>query len=218
MRRALEGRRRVHGNNHPRTASSLDNLGLMLEDQGRLNEAETCYREGIEIFTQATSPTHPDTLVAKLMLARVLEKQKRLADAEPLYREVVAGRREALGELHADTLIAINQLAAMLAAKGDSQEAEQLWITSHKLIVQHLPQGRGIMQLPIRYSKHLQSSSRLPEARAVLEESYRAISNARGESSSDARQLAQAMAELLKAGANDEEAQEWQRRAVAKRQ
>ena len=47
-REALEGSRRVLGDDHPLTLTSINNMGGLLHSQGKLSEAEPYYRESLE--------------------------------------------------------------------------------------------------------------------------------------------------------------------------
>jgi hypothetical protein len=46
-RDALEGRRRVLGNDHPNTLTSMNNLAVLLKAQGKLSEVEPLYRDAL---------------------------------------------------------------------------------------------------------------------------------------------------------------------------
>jgi len=49
-RRAVDMHRRLHGNEHPETAHGLADLGRVLRDRKKYREAETAFREALEIF------------------------------------------------------------------------------------------------------------------------------------------------------------------------
>jgi len=61
LREALEGRRRVVGNEHPATLVSMNNLAGLLQEQGRLDDAELLYREAWKTSRLALGGTHPDS-------------------------------------------------------------------------------------------------------------------------------------------------------------
>jgi Tfp pilus assembly protein PilF len=49
-RRALEGREKVLGPEHPETITSVNNLGSMLERQSKYEEAEAMHRRELEEY------------------------------------------------------------------------------------------------------------------------------------------------------------------------
>ncbi|WP_200867669.1 tetratricopeptide repeat protein [Acidithiobacillus thiooxidans] len=61
FRRALEVREKVLGQEHPDTATSLNNLAGLLQAQGKLTEAEPLFRRTLEIQEKALGPEHPNT-------------------------------------------------------------------------------------------------------------------------------------------------------------
>ena len=46
-REALAGKRATLGDTHPHTLTSINNLGMLLQDQGKLDEAETLLGEAL---------------------------------------------------------------------------------------------------------------------------------------------------------------------------
>ena len=80
--RALEGRERVLGVDHPHTLTSVNNLGTLLQTQGKLEEAEVLYRRALEGRERVSGVDHPDTLLSMRNLAALLEKIGDLSSAE----------------------------------------------------------------------------------------------------------------------------------------
>ena len=60
--RALEGRERTLGPDHFRTLTSVINLGVLLQDQGKLSLAEPFYRRALERNGRTQGRDQPDTL------------------------------------------------------------------------------------------------------------------------------------------------------------
>jgi hypothetical protein len=58
-REALEGRRRVLGDEHPETLVSINNMGALLRDQDKLAEAETYWREALKGRRHVLGNEHP---------------------------------------------------------------------------------------------------------------------------------------------------------------
>ncbi|KAJ1619571.1 hypothetical protein T492DRAFT_915886 [Pavlovales sp. CCMP2436] len=127
LRRALEGRERQLGVNHPSTLTSVNNLASLLQDQGKLVEAELLFRRALEGREEQLGASHPRTLTAVNNLALLLKMQGRLGEAEPLYRRALRGQEKQLGASHLDTLTSVNNLASLLQDQGKLGEAEPLY-------------------------------------------------------------------------------------------
>ena len=61
MRECLEARRTVLTSAHPLTLTAANNLGRLLVDMGRLDEAEVLLREALAGFQLALGEGHPHT-------------------------------------------------------------------------------------------------------------------------------------------------------------
>lgn len=55
---------RVLEPDHPSTASSLNNLALLLQDQGELAAARPLYEHAMAIWEKVLGPDHPDTIAS----------------------------------------------------------------------------------------------------------------------------------------------------------
>ena len=73
LRRALEGRERQLGANHPGTLAAVNNLALLLQDQGKLAEAEPLFRRALKGCEQQLGAQHPGTLTSVNNMARLLQ-------------------------------------------------------------------------------------------------------------------------------------------------
>ncbi|MBX3376190.1 MAG: serine/threonine protein kinase [Phycisphaeraceae bacterium] len=121
---ALATRRRVLGNEHRDTLTSMSEMGLLLQHQGRLAEAEPFRREALDTYRRVLGEEHRDTVVAIISMGSLLEAQGKLAEAEPFYREALEKSRRLLGEEHPNTLMVTNNLGTFLQAAGKFAEAE----------------------------------------------------------------------------------------------
>ena len=127
LQRALEGRERVLGPEHPDTLTSVDNLAVLLESTGDYVQAEPLYRRALEGYERVLGPEHPHTLASVNNLALLLESTGDYVQAEALYRRALEGRERVLGPEHPSTLVSVNNLAALLYSKGDYVQAEPLY-------------------------------------------------------------------------------------------
>ena len=63
LQRALDGYEKALGPDHTLTLGTVNNLGNLYSDQGRLKEAEAMYRRALEGYEKALGPDHTSTLV-----------------------------------------------------------------------------------------------------------------------------------------------------------
>ena len=71
-RRALEGREKALGKEHPNTLTSVSNLASVLRYQGKYEEVEEMNRRALEGKEKALGKEHPNTLTSVSNLALVL--------------------------------------------------------------------------------------------------------------------------------------------------
>ena len=121
---ALDIRRRLLGEDHLDTLLSLNSMGGLLLDQGRLVEAESRYREAHERFWNTVGRDHPETIGSIINVGGALREQGKLSEAEPFYRDALDRSRRVLGGDHETTLIALNNLGGLLLDLGRLAEAE----------------------------------------------------------------------------------------------
>ena len=75
MLEVLEARRATLGPKHPNTLTSMNNLALLLQAQGKLDEAKPLYVETLEARGATLGPKHPSTLTSMSNLAALLLAQ-----------------------------------------------------------------------------------------------------------------------------------------------
>lgn len=73
-----------HGLTHPDTLTSRNNLALVLQGLGRLDEAETEHRAVLEARRRTLGDEHPHTLTSRNNLASVLRELGRPDEAEEI--------------------------------------------------------------------------------------------------------------------------------------
>ena len=62
---ALAISEQVLGPDHPSTATSLNNLAVFYQDQGKYAEAEPYLQRALTIIEQALGPDHPNTVTVR---------------------------------------------------------------------------------------------------------------------------------------------------------
>ncbi|WP_423202526.1 CHAT domain-containing tetratricopeptide repeat protein [Microcystis flos-aquae] len=157
-------RKQQLGDNHPDTATSLNNLAALYRVQGRYSEAEPLYKQALAIWKQQLGDNHPDTAISLNNLALLYKSQGRYSEAEPLLKQALAIRKQQLGDNHPDTAQSLNNLAELYRVQGRYSEAEPLYKQAlairkqqlgdnHPLTAQSLNNLAALYQSQGRYSE-----------------------------------------------------------------
>ena len=125
-RQTLETRRRVLGEDHPDTLSSMNSLANVYDNQGRYEEAEALHRQTLETRRRVLGEDHPNTLSSMNSLAYVYSRQGHYEEAEALHRQTLETRRRVLGEDHPNTLSTMNNLVNVYKATAEVDKARPL--------------------------------------------------------------------------------------------
>jgi Tetratricopeptide repeat/TIR domain len=124
--RVFEGVRRILGEEHPDTLTTMNNLARTLQAQGDLAGARELHGSVLEARRRILGEEHLDTLTSMNNLATTLAVQGDLPGARGLQERVVEGLRRILGEEHPRTLASMNNLSTTLQAQGDLPGAREL--------------------------------------------------------------------------------------------
>jgi eukaryotic-like serine/threonine-protein kinase len=124
--RSADIRRRVLGPENLETLRSMDDLGWILNQEGRAAEAEKLQRETSATRRRVFGVQNLDTLKSMSNLAWTLDREGHYAEAEKLEREVLDNERRVLKTDNRETTAAMNNLAATLGHEGHLAEAEKL--------------------------------------------------------------------------------------------
>ena len=125
---ALETRKRVLGDEHPDTLSSMNNLAVLYWNQGRYDEAEPLYLETLETRKRVLGDDHPDTLSSMNNLADPVLEPGPLRRGRAAPPETLETRKRVLGDDHPNTLRSMNNLAILYDDQGRYDEAEPLYL------------------------------------------------------------------------------------------
>ncbi|OCK73957.1 kinesin light chain 3 [Lepidopterella palustris CBS 459.81] len=124
----IETRKKVLGNEHPDTLTSMANLASTYRNQGRWKKAEELQSTELQICKRVLGDEHPDTLTSMANLALTYSKQGRWKEAERLEVQVMETRKRVLGEDHPDTLVSMGNLATTYGSQGRWNEAEKMFV------------------------------------------------------------------------------------------
>ena len=117
--RALAGREKTLGLEHPDTLSSVNNLGILLSDKGDYAEAEEMHRRALTGREKVLGPNHPDTLSTINNLGSLLNAKGDLPAALELLRVRSSLSEQALRHLRYN-------LACWECLSGNLEAAKQL--------------------------------------------------------------------------------------------
>jgi tetratricopeptide (TPR) repeat protein len=126
MVEVVEVCRRVLGEEHPETLTSLNNLAETRRALGDAEGARELHEQVVAVRRRVLGEEHPDTLTSLNNLAATLFALGDAEGARELHEQVVAVRRRVLGEEHPATLNSLNNLAAAHFALGDTEGAREL--------------------------------------------------------------------------------------------
>jgi len=115
------------GEDHPDTATNLNNLAGLYYAQGRYGEAEPLFQQALRIRTAQLGEHHPHTASSLANLAGLYYAQGRYGEAERLFQQALEIHRKQLGEHHPDTTTSLNNLALLYQSQGRYGEAEPLF-------------------------------------------------------------------------------------------
>ena len=117
----------ILGKQHPSTLTSMNNLALVLNSQGKYEEAEQMHRQTLALSESELGKKHPSTLTSMNNLARVLDRQGKYEEAEQMHRQTLALRESELGKKHPETLGSVYCLAYLLHGVKRYKDAELMY-------------------------------------------------------------------------------------------
>lgn len=106
-----------------KAADPLNNLQVLLGNEGRYADSLAAGREAVALMKTRVVADHPDLLGMQMNLAGTLGNLNDNTEAEAILRDVIAKRSHILGTDHLDTLNARTQLADSLYQQHRDSEA-----------------------------------------------------------------------------------------------
>ncbi|KAL8795910.1 MAG: hypothetical protein Q9195_001654 [Heterodermia aff. obscurata] len=125
---SMEVRKKMLGQEHMETLSSIGMVGLAYNLGGRWKEAEELHVGVMETTKRVLSEEHPDTLTCMSNLASIYSNQGRWKEAEELQVGVMETTKRVLGKEHPFTLNSMGNLASTYRKQGRWKEAEELQV------------------------------------------------------------------------------------------
>ena len=124
--RALELRKLLQGEEHPKVATALTELATMYRKQGKFARAEPLFRLALSIQEKTLGQKNPDFLRTLTELAELYRAEGQFSEAEPLFRLALAAFEEALGSEHPQVAARLEAYAGILRTTQRTAEAEVL--------------------------------------------------------------------------------------------
>ncbi len=125
--RALEIRRRLQGERHPDTLSTMNNLAIVFIRQGKYEEAEPLARRVLALRRDVLGAEHSDTLRTMVTLATIYYFQGKYSQAEALEEKALEAGRRIRGPDDPEILQATVDLAATYKREGKYAQSEPLY-------------------------------------------------------------------------------------------
>ncbi|MBS0191964.1 MAG: tetratricopeptide repeat protein [Phycisphaerales bacterium] len=122
---ALATRRRLLGNDHPETLTSINNMAILLQWWGKLKEAEPYLRECLERKRRVYGDDKEETIIAIANLGSQMLYMGRAAEAEPLYAEGLERSRKLTDKPNQVLINMLGAIGTLKNEQGKFEEAEK---------------------------------------------------------------------------------------------
>jgi eukaryotic-like serine/threonine-protein kinase len=112
----------IHGAQSGQVAEDMHNLGVVLDDLNRYDEADPIYQKALVIYRKVFGDVHTNVAALLSDYGLMLHDKGDLAPAERLEREALAMHRKIEGDEHPQTLETESNLATILDDEGKYDE------------------------------------------------------------------------------------------------
>ncbi|HXI02137.1 MAG TPA: tetratricopeptide repeat protein [Candidatus Saccharimonadales bacterium] len=126
LRRAFDLYQNIRGPRHQDTNAARNNLALLLNREGHLDEARKLHEENLAILRDTVGPENVETLKSAGGLSVVLLAQAHYGDAQKLLEETLPVARRVLGDEDGMTLSFQANLAIAQMNLGNLEEARKI--------------------------------------------------------------------------------------------
>ncbi|KAJ0426806.1 hypothetical protein BJY00DRAFT_306801 [Aspergillus carlsbadensis] len=110
---------------HEGLTSTLEKLGNIYRDQGKLREAKLIYQRALLAYEKALGLDHISTLDIVSNLGDLYRDQGMLREAKLMYQRALVGYEKALGLDHTSTLNIVSNLGNLYKDQGKLREEEE---------------------------------------------------------------------------------------------
>ena len=127
LRRALQLRIQLLGQENLEVADSLSELSPALWSQGNLDEAEGLQRRALALRTRFLGETNLAVAESLQDLGCILSGESKMSEAERMFRQALEIRRKLLGNDRVEVADSLSGVANMLNAQGQWPDAELMF-------------------------------------------------------------------------------------------
>nr|KAK5444074.1 hypothetical protein LTR18_005335 [Exophiala xenobiotica] len=121
------GERSIRDSSLVDISNALLSLGNLYNDQGKLDEAETTFKQALQGYEKALGKEHTLTFDAVNRLGTVYFRQGKQEQAKTMYQRALQGYEKALGKENTATLGTVNNLGNLYIDQGKLEEAETMY-------------------------------------------------------------------------------------------
>ncbi|HEY4179271.1 MAG TPA: tetratricopeptide repeat protein [Kofleriaceae bacterium] len=169
---ALALRSAALGPTHLETAESFHDLGGVLWQMGKFDDALVAMRKALEMTEAILGPDHPDVGKTVLGIGMSLRAQGKLDEALPNYERALKIFKAALGPDHRSIASAMDSEAMVYDKRGDDAEAIRLFDESRAMRERLFGKDDELVSDSLKnLGEFLMSRKRYAEARPLLERS-----------------------------------------------
>ena len=122
-----------YGNEHPNTASSYNNIGLVYANLGDYDKALKYYRQAMIIREKVLGKEHPDTASSYNNIGIVYSNLGDYDKALENHQHALDIKEKALGKEHPDTATSYNNIGNVYSAKDDYDKALEYYLKAVKI-------------------------------------------------------------------------------------
>ena len=117
------------GKEHPDKLASMNNVAMVLMDQGKCEQAEETHRQAFRLMETVLGKEHLSTLAGMNNLAMMLRlrDQGKYEQTEEILRQTLRLMETVLGKEHLDTLTSMNDLATVLMGQSKYEHVEEMY-------------------------------------------------------------------------------------------
>jgi tetratricopeptide (TPR) repeat protein len=106
---------------------SLQNLGSLYADQGKLDQAEKMYQRALQGWEKSLGPDHASTITTVNSLGNLHIRQSKLDEAEKMFQRALQNLEITQGPDDISTLSTVNNLGNLYMHKGKLDKAEKMY-------------------------------------------------------------------------------------------
>jgi CHAT domain-containing protein/tetratricopeptide (TPR) repeat protein len=118
--------KRLYKGDHPGVATSLNNLGLLYQDQGRLTETAQLFKEALDMNKRLYKGDHPALANSLSSLGLLYQEQGKLADAAPLLKDALDMFKRLHKDDHPYVALNLSNLGLLYQDQGKLADAAPL--------------------------------------------------------------------------------------------